>query len=72
MHGSTVPRTALLPDKRIPLDPNSSFAANFDPARRQIAPLRPITPAFPTEEIEEKEICQPKFVVGCSFKTVFV
>jgi hypothetical protein len=72
MHGSTAPRTTLLPDKTMPLDPNSSFAANFNPARRQLAPLRPITPALPTEEIEEKEICQPKLTIEIHFKTVFV
>jgi hypothetical protein len=57
---STAPRDALLPYQPIPAIPNSSFAGNFTPALRLFAPLRPITRPLPPEEMEEKEICQPK------------
>jgi hypothetical protein len=72
MPPSTTPRDALLPDQTIPTTPNSSFAANFNPARHQRAPLCPITRAHPTEEMEEKEICQPKLTIDFHFKTMFV
>jgi hypothetical protein len=63
MSGSTSPRAVLLPNQTIPANPNSSFAANFTLARRQLASLCSISFACPTEEMEENEICQPKSTV---------
>jgi hypothetical protein len=60
---ATTPRAALPPHQTIPAAPNSSFAANFNRARRQFAPLLRVTRALPMEEIEEKQKCQPNLLL---------
>src|SRR5271156_1505703 len=56
---SPAPRDSLLPHQVLPSNPNSPFAANFNPAVHQIASLRQYLPptarTHPMEEIEEKE-----------------
>jgi hypothetical protein len=61
MSASTAPRD----------EPNPSFAANFSPARRQLASIFSISCEHSTEEMEENQICQLKSTIENSYKTPF-